>query len=62
MSEDLKNYSAHISLELEYPLEKVSDPQEIVRGIAELPLEEIVKKCGGKMTVQCENWTVTVDI
>ena len=59
---DEKNYSAHISLELEYPLDNVSDPQEIVKGIAELPLEEIVKKCGGKMIVQCENWSVTVDI
>ena len=62
MSEDLKNYSAHISLELEYPLEKVSDPQEITRRIAGEPLTEIVEKCGGKMTVQCENWSVTVDI
>ena len=59
---DEKNYSAHISLELEYPLDNVSDPQEIIRWIVGEPLTEIVKKCGGTMIVKCENWSVTVDI
>ena len=59
---DEKNYSAHISLELEYPLDNVSDPQEIIRWIAGEPLAKIVEKCGGTMIVKCENWSVTVDI
>ncbi len=52
-----KNYSAHITLELNYPLDNVKDPAGIVQGLLNMAPQELVLKCGGKISVVCEDWS-----
>jgi len=62
MQKDEKYYHADITLHLQYPLENVDHPEEIIRGLLEMPLEDLIKKCGGRKVVSCEGWTAEEEI